>query len=302
MNPLLTALVAAGIITQAEADAINRSLDPIAARAWAEQQIAVAMQAGLSDQQARLVEAIRRGGDTFTAAQLDAFWRDEDDRLWEVLRPTWEQIASEQAVVFAVNAGLDGGLWNTVNERMLTWVNDYYVNPDAAMFGSIPNLNLTSRTQFAQAFTEWQRGELELGTRRGGLPQLIEAITPTFGPERAAMIAATEGTRILQGAGEAAARASDNLMVAIYQTAADERVCPQCGPNHMLQRQKGERNYPNGSEPPPLHPRCRCREVWVTQVVADLPAPPEETFVFDMEQYVQAQRDARTRTVRRQGA
>jgi hypothetical protein len=299
MNPLLSALVAAGIITQDDADRINRQLDPTAARAWAEQQLAVAMQAGLSDQQARLIEAVRRNGGTLSAAQIDAFWTAEDDRLWEVLRPTWEQVAAENAVAFAVNAGMNGALWNTVNERMLSWVNDYYVNPDAAMFGSIPNLNLTSRTEFARAFTEWQRGELEASTRRGGLPQLIEAITPTFGPDRARVIAATEGTRILQGAGQAAADASDNLQVAIYQTAADERVCPVCGPNHMHQRRKQDDRYPNGSEPPPLHPNCRCREVFVTQVVADLPAPPEETFVFSMEEYQTAQRDARTRTTRR---
>jgi hypothetical protein len=60
MNPLLAALVQAGVISQADADRINRSMDPAAARAWAEQQLAIAVQNGLSAQQQRLLDLARR--------------------------------------------------------------------------------------------------------------------------------------------------------------------------------------------------------------------------------------------------
>ena len=138
MNPLLSALVAAGIITQDDADRINRSMDPAAARAWAEQQIAVAMQAGLSDQQARLLDLLRRNGNNVTPAMLDAFWRQEDDALWAVLRPTLANITAENAIAMAVRLGAEGDMWRVVNERMLTWVDAYYTNADAAAVGSIP--------------------------------------------------------------------------------------------------------------------------------------------------------------------
>jgi hypothetical protein len=290
MNPLLSALVAAGIITPDDADRINRQLDPTAARAWAEQQLAVAMQAGLSDQQARLIEAVRRNGGTLSPAQLDAFWTAEDDRLWEVLRPTLADITAESAIAMAIQLGAEGDMWRVVNERMLSWVDTYYTSANAVAVGSIPNLNLTSRTDFARVFAQWERGQLEQ-TNRTGMPRLIEALEPVFGPERAELIAPTETTRILQASRQAAADESDNLQIAEWQTAADEAVCPQCGPMHTRQRDKAAATYPGGQLPPPAHPRCRCQEIFLTKVVADLPSPPEETYQFSPQAYAARQRD-----------
>ena len=79
---------------------------------------------------------------------------------------------------------------------MLSWVDAYYVNADAAAVGSIPNLNLTSRTQFAQLFADWQRGELGGSATVEGLPQLVQALEPVFGPGRAERIGVTEVTRV----------------------------------------------------------------------------------------------------------
>lgn len=293
MNPLLSALVAAGIITQAEADRINRTMDPAAARAWAEQQLAIAVQQGLTAQQARLVDLIRSNGGTLTAAQLDAFWRAEDDLLWAAIRPTLANITAENAIAMAVRLGAEGDMWRTVNERMLTWVDAYYTNADAAAVGSIPNLNLTSRQQFAEVFAQWERGQLEQTTKTG-LPRLIEALTSVFGPERAELIAPTEVTRVLQASRQAIADGSDNLQVAEWQTAADEAVCEICGPMHMQQRDKNATQYPNGQTPPPAHPRCRCQEVFLTKVVADMPSPPEETYQWSADAY-----DAHTRELAR---
>lgn len=296
MNPLLAALVAAGVITQDEAERINRQQDPDAARLWAEQQLAAATQGGLSAQQARLADLLRTTGGNPSAAALDAFWAAEDARLWESMRPALEQVAAENAVGMAVRLG-GPDMWRTVNEAMISWVDAYYVNADAAAVGSIPNLNLTSRTQFAQTFVQWQRGELEIGTTQQGLGQLVEALTPTFGPARASTIAVTETTRVLQASAEAAAMENEFISVAEWLTVAGEGVCPICGPMHGLRRNKGERVYRHPTlgqiAPPPAHPRCRCAENWMTQPVAELPRPPEERYQWSEEAYRESQRNQR---------
>lgn len=297
MNPLLLALVQAGILDRATAERIQRSLDPDAARAWAERALVVAVQNGLSDQQARLVELVRRSNGTLTAATLDGFWANEDAALWAVMRGTVEQVAAESAVAFAVRLGGDGDMWRTVNERMLSWVDAYYTSADAAAVGSIPNLNTTSRTQFARAFTEWQRGELETGTFAEGLPQLVDALTPTFGPVRAERIAVTETTRVIVESQRAASEADEFVTHYRFTAAADELVCPICGPLHMEAIEKtsagwlvdGVRMYP------PLHVNCRCQIIEETEQTMRQPLPPEERYQWDAETYAAAQRERRSR-------
>ena len=287
MNPLLAALVQAGIITQPEAERINRSLDPDAARAWAEQQIALAVQGGLSQQQTRLVELVRRGN--VTPAALDAFWAAEDARLWAAVRGTFEDVAQENAIAMAVRMGADDAMWRTVNRAVLDWVGDYYTNADAGAFGSIPNLNLTSRTQFAQVFEQWQRGEIEIGTTAEGLPQLVEALTPVFGPERSEIVASTEVTRIYTESTRAAAEQDEFITHYRFYAVADERVCEVCGPNHGRVIRKDERGFAmagGGFGFPPLHPRCRCNLQLHTEATAQLPLPPEDRW-----QYSQAAHD-----------
>ena len=298
MNPLLAALVQAGIITQPEAERINRSLDPDAARAWAEQQLVIAAQSGLTAQQARLVELVQRSNGQLSAATLDAFWAAEDDRLWAAMRPTWEAVANENAVAMAVRLGADDAMWRAVNERMLSWVNDYYVNPDAAAVGSIPNLNLTSRTQFAQVFDQWQRGELEIGTTTEGLPQLIEALQPVFGPVRSEIIGVTETTRVIVESQRAASEADEFITHYRFLSAADELVCPVCGPNHgeVIEKCGAGFNTPAGRMFPPLHPRCRCQILEETDQTRRQPLPPEERYRWSQEAYDEAQRNRQAAT------
>jgi hypothetical protein len=69
VNPLLLALVQAGVITQSDAERINRSLDPDAARAWAERRLVAGAQGGLSDQGERLAELVRSAGGNPSAAR-----------------------------------------------------------------------------------------------------------------------------------------------------------------------------------------------------------------------------------------
>jgi SPP1 gp7 family putative phage head morphogenesis protein len=265
MNPLLTALVAAGIISPDDADRINRQLDPVAARAWAEQQLAVAMQAGLSDQQARLIEVVRRNGGALSAAQLDAFWQAEDDRLWGVLRPTWEQVAAEHAIGAAITMGQGDAMWATINEQVVDWANTYYTATDPAFVGSVPNLDQTSREQVADAFARWNRGELNDG-RQGGLPALVTELerVETFGPGRAEIVASTEVTRIFSEAESVAAASIDELAVKRWDTAYDDIVCPECSPlNGRIVDKDAE--FEPGVMLPPRHPRCRCGVTFLTR-------------------------------------
>lgn len=293
MNPLLAALVAAGILTPDDADRINRSLDPDAARAWAEQQLAVAVQSGLSEQQARLVELVRRYNGNPPAAALNAFWVDEDARLWESMRPTLEDIAAQNAIAAAVRMGADDATWRLVNERMLSWVDAYYVNADAAAVGSIPNLNLTSRTDFARAFAEWSRGELEIGTQAQGLPHLVAALEPTFGPARSEVIAVTETTRVFSESTRAAANANEFVTHLRWYSVADERVCPVCGPLHTRAVAKSAGGFGGGVTFPPAHPNCRCALVEETAETMRQPLPPEERYRWDAGAYEAQQRNQR---------
>lgn len=295
MNPLLAALVAAGLITQDDADRIGRSLDPDAARMWAEQQLAIATQQGLTAQQARLVDLLRRSNGNVTAAQLDAFWRAEDAQLLAAMRPTLESIAAENAITYVVTLGNEG-MWQAVNETMLTWVNDYYANADAAAVGSIPNLNLTSRTQFAQVFVDWQRGELEVGTTAEGLPQLVQALEPVFGPARAERIAITETTRVIVESQRAASEQDEFITHYRYITAADERVCAQCGPLHgqVIEKRAAGFALPGQARMfPPLHPNCRCQILEETDATRQQPLPPEERYQWSAARLADYERNRR---------
>jgi SPP1 gp7 family putative phage head morphogenesis protein len=257
VNPLLLALVQAGILAQADAERIQRTLDPEAARLYAESTLQAAVQGGLTSQQARLVEMVRQTNGSLSPARLDAFWAGEDERLYAALRPTLSGIATERAIVAAV--GLVGDeTWTLVNEATLDWLDDYYLNADAGAFGSLPNLNLTSRSQFANAFRDWSRGEMEAFGARDGLPQLIRSLEPAFGPTRAARVAMTETTRIFVETERAAGAANPFIEGYTFQTSNDSITCPICAPANGTFAEKGASRFPDGGGFPPRHPGCRC--------------------------------------------
>ena len=273
MNPeTITALLNAGLIDQATADIMLRQQDDNAARAWAETLVNEASQAGLSAQQQRLLDLVASTSGRPTAAQLGAFWAGENGLLWQALQPALTQVATERAA-FAVAQNID--TFALVNQQTINWVNTYYVNGTDP--GSVGSLNATTRQQFTDAFTAWQQGEMPLSTG-DGLDALINALTPTFGPNRAEMIAITETTRVFVEA-QRQAEANNPYTVAFrWLTSADERVCPICGPMHGQVRRKQD-GYAGGVDIP-AHVRCRCHEVPETEATLKLPLPPEERFVY----------------------
>jgi hypothetical protein len=244
MDAIIQALLAAGIIDAEVAGILQRQQDIDAARAWAEELLTTATQGALTAQQQRLLDAVRDSN----ALPGSPFWDTEDTLLYEGLSPTIAQIVTERATLAAV---VNGGTFQLANGDALRWAQTYY---QSSNFGAVPNLNTTSRGQVATAFEAWSRGEL--GNR--GLPDLISALTPTFGPVRAGAIGVTENTRIFVESQRAAEANNDFTVGFRWQTAFDEKVCIICSPlNGQVRTKRG--GYPGGVDIP-AHTRCRCHE------------------------------------------
>ena len=294
MNELLAALVQLGIIDSGTAQRINRNLDPVQAQAWAEGRLYDEFAAALDGQRDRLLRLVDATNGRPTQRQLDAFWRAEDDAFFANVQRGLYDVAQERAITSIVSTGAFD-MWELVNLTVIDWVNDYYTNLDVELVGSIPNLNATGRTEFARAFLDWQRGELETAGYADGLPQLIRAIEPTFGQVRAERIAVTETTRIHYEATYQAANANPYITHLRWYTAADERVCPICGPNHTIAIPKAQRVWPNGASVP-AHVNCRCSVIEETALTMQTALPPEETWQWDADTYAAAQAAQRRTT------
>ena len=226
MSPLLLAAIETGLISQADADILARQLDLELARVWAEQLLERRFGSALSAQQSRLIELIRASDFKPTAAQMDVFWNKESELLWADVRPDILDIVAERAAVAAVTAGMN---WEKINESVIAWAEEYYINADLDIPGSMGQLNLTARTQFQKAFIQWQRGELENVVAEGGLPQFMDALMPIFGPVRAEAIAVTETTRLFTEADRFVEAQNEDTVAWRYLTAMDELVCFPAG-------------------------------------------------------------------------
>lgn len=268
MNPLLAALISAGVLPQADAERIDRTLSIEAARQYAEQTLIGAFRNGLSGQQRRLLGLTNDTQGEPTARQLSLFWEAEDGLLWSSIDDDIRSVALERAVSVSVGLG-DASTWELVNEQVIGWVDAYYISADAENFGSIPNLNATSKTIVGQAINAWQRGELRTEGYDRGLPTLIRALEPAFGASRAERIAITETTRVFSESELAAGRANPFIVGWIYNTANDSLVSDLCRPAQSTVMLKGQTRFPDGLGPPPRHVRCRSGITALTQPALD---------------------------------
>jgi hypothetical protein len=267
MNPLILALLRAGLVDLDTAERLDRQLDPVRARAWAEQLLTERYAAGLSAQQSRLVDMLRANGYNPTGATVSAFWDEENRLLAQSVADGIGTVINERAAIAAVTGGI-ADPFDFVNQQMTTWLDGYYLNADVDDVGSVGQLNLTARTQFTSAFREWYEGDL--GGRADGLPQLIRALEPVFGAERAERVAITETTRVFVEMSRAAEEANPDTVGFRVLTSADELVCEICGPLHRAVNAKGQRTFthPDLGEVagPPFHVRCRCDVTPVTDL------------------------------------
>lgn len=291
MNPeLINALLATGLIDPATAEIIRRQLDPEAARVWAETTLTQATQAGLQNQQNRIVDLIVNENGNLNQSALDRLWTSEDDRLWAIMRPAILDVVSERAAIAGAEqlitalANNTNNTFDLINQGVLNWAEDYYIDPDGLTYGSIPNLNLAGRTAFERAFVAWQTGELEIGDPIG-LQQLIDALQDPFGVERARRIAVTETTRIFTETTKQAGLANPFTTAFRLLTSADERVCPICGPLHGVVIAKFSDGFTHPTLPvtgwPPFHPLCRCDIV--EETAASLRVESLDSFVYEGE-------------------
>lgn len=279
MNSLLETLIMAGLVSREDAQRMVWLLDPEAARAYAEQVLTVAVQNGLTGQQLRLVDMLRANGFRIDDAAVDAFWRAEEQRLIAEWVPEFQRVASEQAI--AALAQADGmAMWQAVDRAVIDWVEDYYISFDTNRVGSIPNINEQSRTLIGNLFNQWQRGELDdAPTSEEGLPRLIAAMEEAFGTVRGERIAVTESTRIYSMSNVEAARANEFITTLVSLSAADELVCPVCGPLHGRQIAKMADGFTHPERGmvgfPPFHVNCRCRIGARTEMTESLEIPEE---------------------------
>lgn len=224
MNPLLFALVNSGIVDRSTADLVDRQTNPLEAQLYAEQVLQQAMRSGLLAQQIRYIDLVNAAQGKPSEEQLALFWQDENEALFRDIEGALVQVASDRAVQIGIAMGGDE-MWAVVNEQVIDWVGDYYQSFDPSFVGSVPNLNVTARTIVGQATNEWQRGELEGAGEADGLPQLIRALEPAFGAQRADRISVTEVTRIFSEATIAAGQANPLITRYRWYSAADDRVC-----------------------------------------------------------------------------
>lgn len=276
MNPLLLALVESGVLSQADAERIERQLSPEAARLHAEGLIAQAFARGLTAQQRRLLNAIDDSQGNPTPRTLERLWAQENELLWASVGDTLRDVATEQAVRASIGT-VDANTWMLVNEEVVNAIDTWYTNDGVEAFGSIPNLNVTSRTQFAEAFQRWQLGDRTPGNYAQGLPQLINELQPIFGMVRAERIGVTETTRIFSQAEISAGNANPFIDAWLYNTANDSYVSELCRSGEGAIMLKGESVFSDGKGPPPRHVRCRSS---ITQLTGPaLAALREDGFV-----------------------
>jgi len=172
--------------------------------------------------------------------------------------------------------------WTLVNTDARDWANRYTGE-------LITMINDTTRRQVQQAVVQW----IENGDP---LSALIRELAPTFGRDRAGLIASTEVTRAYAEANLLAYRQSGVVSQVQWMTSNDERVCPICAPlggltfgdsrsepasiddqnrRGVLASLAGGFIHPGGNGAaarfaggnyriPPAHPRCRC---WIVPVI-----------------------------------
>src|SRR5690606_35079706 len=99
-------------------------------------------------------------------------------------------------------------------------------------------LTKTTQAAAAQMIADWV-------ATGGTLDELSERLTQLYPASRAEMIAVTEVTRLYARGNLAAWREGGLATGYTWETSADERVCPQCGP-----RQGQRFDFDSGVLPP----------------------------------------------------
>lgn len=177
-----------------------------------------------------------------------AFW----DELAAAL---WDDIALAITAIYL--QGVEGGI-AVLPASMQTLVNFDLVNRAALEYAKnyrytwIKDITDTTRELTQKAVADWIQSGAPLDV-------LEQSIANIFGEARASRIAATEATRIFAEANAEVWKSTGFVNQVRFNTSADDRVCPYCGP---LDGQ--EFDVDDYGHKPPIHVNCRC---WNTPVV-----------------------------------
>jgi len=173
------------------------------------------------------------------AAEDESFWDEVAKQAALALGPVALRVVlggAEAASQMGAIVDFDG-LHVQALSTVRTWLPDWWATVEA-----------TTREAMREAMRTW----VEQGLGKRGLPDLIGALEPLFGESRAERIASTESTRLFAQGNDLAYADDDTVAGWAWNTAADERVCPVCGPRHG-------HIWPKGFGPAmPAHVRCRC--------------------------------------------
>ena len=192
-------------------------------------------------------ETLYPGASTFAdvmqqAAEIERLARDDQALRDAVARMLLEGV--DLGVTVAVDQlGPIGFDYTLANITARDWAQEY-------TYKLISQIDDTTTRTMRQAVARWiENGE--------PLQALIDDLAPTFGAQRAELIASTEVTRAYQRGSEEAWRQSGVVSQIVWQTVLDERVCRLCGP---LNGKKAplDGTFEGNVSPPPRHPRCRC--------------------------------------------
>ena len=174
---------------------------------------------------------------------LDAqYWEEEADAMYE-------EMLSLFLLAFAL--GADEGT-EVLPASLQTLVNPNHFNQAAIdyarsyRYSYIQSITDTTRTMTQDALATW----LQSGQPLDVLEQEIASI---FGEARAAMIAATETTRVVAEGNAVAWKSTGFVEKVRFNTVADDKVCPFCSP-----LDGEEFDVDDYGHKPPIHVNCRC--------------------------------------------
>ena len=229
-------------------------------RESAERKAAKEIAAGLKKQQAAVVSAIGENGNVSAAEQAIT---ESHTTATEALRRAL--IAGTDLGTSYAIAGLEstgfGMDWTLANTEAQQWAEQH-----AGQL--IKDIDATSLDRVRSAVASW----VESGAP---LSSLIDELAPTFGPNRASLIATTELTRSYAEGSRQIYKASGVVTSWRWETANDNLVCPICGPlNGKVVKIDAPFNVhlPAGMkvdtfDAPPSHVNCRCGVSGVIEAV-----------------------------------
>lgn len=219
--------------------------------------------ADLADRAAREAALARRLGKAMSEARKLLLQAVEDgvvdENEWRAIAGAFQSalqmelestaLAAGMAAAESLGTGVDAA---ALHARAIAWARDY-------AYELVTKLSDTNRALLQETITDYFASRLTLAD--------VEArIVQAFGPVRAEMISVTEITR---AAAQGEVAFADELRgmglqpVLVIYNAADDRVCPICGP-------LGGKTVQDTGQQPPFHVRCRC---WISTELREASRP-----------------------------